>query len=202
MGDTKRIDTWRPRHEARVRPAYLLPALVPGLGHVFRGQCGRGFFLFACGAIALNTAWMAAYLDSPAVAASTLRTAGLLLFVVTLLYSLLDVFRLSVWRGLASVRLRKSAMLAEAGAAHARGDEAVARRLLARWRRWDPTDPDLLFFAGVVEGALGRADRARALFRRCRRFDDNRRWEAEIARKMAAPMPARKPDQGAPLTTA
>lgn len=193
MGDTKRIETWRPRHEVRVRPAYLLPALVPGLGHVFWGQCLRGFFLFACAATALNTAWMADYLDSPAVSAATLRVAGPLLFGVTLLYSLLDIFRVSVWRGLASVRLRKSAMLAEAGAAHARGDETVARKLLARWRRWDPTDPDLLFFAGVVESALGHTPRARALFLQCRRFDHGRRWEAEIARKMSAPVPAKPP---------
>ncbi len=60
------------------------------------------------------------------------------------------------------------------------GDDAKAGKELMKLRKIDPLDPDGLFLEAEVALAAGRERRAKSLFRRCRDFDEEGKWEWEI----------------------
>ena len=158
----------------------LLLGLVPGLAHVVvldRAGIGTLFFvLFVAGADAalagmflLETSWATdAYLGGCALAGAAW------------LASWLDMARLAVFRDYGKREEIRKRLTSEGVRQYAAGHMLKARGSFRKCLSMNHRDVDSLFWYGCIEARLGRVRRARRAFRRCRRYDLERKWAFEV----------------------
>jgi tetratricopeptide (TPR) repeat protein len=164
----------------------LALGVVPGAAHIFvldRTGWGTLFFvLFVFGADAalaglylLDETWSAqSYLAGCAVAGGAW------------LASWLDVARLIVFRDYEKRAALRARLTSEGVRHYAAGRHVKAHDAFRQCLDLDPRDPDVLFWYGCVESAMGRPRRARRAFRRCRKYDYDRKWAFEVERAEGA----------------
>jgi hypothetical protein len=155
---------------------------LPGCGHVVAGRHLKGLFLFflfgfAVDGVLYGQAQALLRPDQPVPAICTL---ALLLGICLWAYALVDTV------GLArrSRRMEANAPVTDAHVrralvAYLADDLDTATTALRAALRMDPTDPDALFYLGVVLARGGRPRQARRLLHRCLRWDREGKWEAE-----------------------
>jgi tetratricopeptide (TPR) repeat protein len=117
--------------------------------------------------------------------ASDAYFAGCAVAAAVWLASWLDVARLVVFRDYARRAEDRKRLTSEGVRAFAAGHLQKARDAFRDCLDLDPRDPDVLFWYGCVEAALGRRKRALRAFRRCRKHDLERKWDFEIGREEA-----------------
>lgn len=161
-----------------------LCAVVPGLGHVVLGRCGRGVMLFFFFATLLNGYLLAPYLFPPEEVAGRAR---LLLGASGLVwaYAVTEVFLITVWRRRPAFVRRKRQLYYEAHRAYLGDRLTDARRILNRLLRMDPEEPAGHFFLALVHRDLGNVWRARLRFREALWVDPDHRWRAQVRRELA-----------------
>jgi tetratricopeptide (TPR) repeat protein len=169
------------RPTAGRRAQAILLGLVPGLAHILvldRGGTGSVFFLlFVLGA---DAALAARYLLETEYN-SDLFLAGAVLAAGAWLLAFLDLARLVLFRDYERRAARRAALGSEGIRSYAAGDYDAARAAFRGCLALDGRDPDALFWFGVVEARRGKAKRAARAFRRCRRYDLDRKWAREVA---------------------
>jgi hypothetical protein len=158
----------------------ILLGIVPGLAHILvldRGGSGALHFrLFVIGAAA---AVAARYLVETEYN-SDIFLAGSVVAAAAWLVSFGDVARLVLFRDYEKRAALRDERGREGLRAYAAGDLGAAHRAFRGCLDLDGRDPDALFWFGIVEAARSKPKRAARAFRRCRRYDLDRKWVNEL----------------------
>jgi len=162
----------------------MILGVLPGAAHILvldRAAVGAVFFvLFMVGVdAAVLGRWVLETSTAP-----DILMGGVFLAAAAWLAAFLDVARLVVfrdYRGRAEMRRR---LCDEAIAAYALGNLHAARKCFRACLDLSARDPDVLFWYGVVEARRGKDRRARRSFKRCLKYDEQRKWEWECRREL------------------
>jgi len=179
------------------RAQALVLGIVPGAAHIFvLDRPGWGTFFFVLFVLGCDAAVAGLYLLDESWSAQA-YLAGCAAAGGAWLASWLDVARLAVFRDYEKRAALRARLTAEGVRHYAAGRLVKAADAFRDCLDLDPRDPDILFWYGCVEAALGRAKRARRSFRRCRKHDVDRKWGFELGRCEAAlDVPAGPPNAG------
>lgn len=159
-------------------------SIVPGLGHVVLGRCGRGVVLFFLFVFFLNLTQLAPYVVSeisvPRTARGSLVAAGLVWA-----YALMDIIHITYWRRRKAFLKKKRRLYSEVHGAYVGNRLDEARSLLKRLVRMDPEEPAGHFYLGIVYRDLGRYWRARIRFKQALWVDPKKAWKTNVQHQLA-----------------
>ncbi len=167
-----------------LRIAANVLTLIPGLGHVVLGRCGRGVLLFFGFVLFLNGSLLAPYLYSgkqvDRASRGSLVAAGLIWA-----YAVMDVFNITYWRRRRGFLRKKKRLYFAVHRAYAGRQLEEARGLLKRLLRMDPEDPASHYWLGLVYRDMGQIWRARKRFKQALWVDPEKKWRLHVQHQLA-----------------
>jgi hypothetical protein len=184
------------------RAQALFLGLVPGLAHILLlDRTGWGALYFVLFVLGADAALAGLYLLDEAWAGDA-WAGGCAVAGGAWLVSFLDMARLTLFRDFEARAALRRKLTADGVRLYAAGRHRKARVAFRDCLDLDHRDPDVLFWYGCVESALGRPKRARRALRRCRKYDVDGRWAFQAKRLEARidrpPRPATRPAAAPP----
>ncbi len=162
----------------------LFSVLVPGGGAILRRKYLKAAVVIIA-FLALLECWAVLVtvrpLGIPEYASAGVMTAMLAIVVAN---AVAEVYHLARRRH-RSAGGKAGDLHSQALSAYIVGDDRKAEELITSALRLDEINPDFVFLKGQIAARMGKARRARRLFRKCASFDEYGKWKWEIEAALA-----------------
>ena len=157
----------------------LILSLVPGWGHIWVHRATRGLLIFVCFFGLANYALMALLLADAAEPPILARPA-LALAAGVLVFSYIDILRLTLWNRNKRLLARCDGYLRRAIIHYLRDEYGQAEELLLKVLRRRPFDVPALSYLAAVQRGRGAEKKAQESFKRALAAARGGRWEASL----------------------
>ncbi len=160
-------------------------AFVPGWGHIWLRRYNRGLALFFLFFGSINVSLAIFLLDTSERFAMLNRLAQALA-VGVLVFSLVDVLRITIWLKSKTVTNRRKMLYRKSLTHYLRSEYGQAEDSAVRMIRTNPLDVQALLILGMIQREDGRPRNAAATFKRALRGGQAGVWRADLERELEA----------------
>lgn len=161
----------------------LTLAVVPGWGHIWLRRYNRGLALFFLCFGALNLRVVIELLADPG-QYRFVKDLTIALAIGVLVFSLVDVLRITIWLKSKTVVNRRKQLYRKALTHYLRSEYGQAEDAALRMIRTNPLDAQALLVLGMIQREDGRRKKAMGTFKRALRGGLAGTWKADLEREL------------------